>query len=97
MFKRIIFIILNTVLIAGCSDDSSSYVSSEGKSLPYILKENCKFTIVGELGKSSATSPKATGVEDSAVSLSISFNDMSITVSDCKIVGNSHSLPIYED
>ena len=97
LFLAWVFFIVTTVSVAGCSDGSQSYPKSEGKSPPYILKEGCKFKIVDELGSASITSAKATGVDDSEVSASISFNDMSISVSDCKVINNSHSLQIYEN
>jgi hypothetical protein len=97
MLKSIILFIVYSVLVTACSDGSQNYPSPDGISPPYILKEDCKFTIVGELGRSSVTSPKATGVDDSEVSVGISYKDISISVSDCKIISNSHSLQIYEN
>ena len=84
------------IWLSGCSDNSTSYASPEGKSVPYILKEGCKFTIVEELSKASVSSPTLTGIEGATASASISLGDKSITVSNCMIADNSHSLPIYE-
>ena len=93
----IYFLATITVFISGCSDDSSSYPSSEGKVPPYILKTGCTFAIVEELRRNSIGSPKATGVPDTWVSASISLGDYSITVSNCEIVENTGPLSIFED
>ena len=85
------------IMLVGCSDGSSKYPSSEGMSPPYILKENCKFTIVHELSKTSITSPTLKGVEGATASASITLGGNSITVSNCEITENSHGLSIYED
>ena len=96
MIKTTTLIIFVAVLSAGCSDQPS-YSSSEGKSVPYILKEGCKFTIVEELSKASMTSPTVTGVDSSTVTMEISLGNKSVTLSDCLVVKNSHNLPIYEN
>ena len=96
MIKTTTLIIFVAVLSAGCSDQPS-YPSSEGKSMPYILKEGCKFTIVEELSKASITSPTVTGADNSTVSMEISLGDKSITLSDCRVIENSHNLPVYEN
>ena len=85
-----------TILLPGCSDNSLSYPSPEGKSIPYILKEGCKFTIVEELSKAGVTSPTVTGMDGATASASVSLGDKSITVSNCTVAENSHSLPVYE-
>lgn len=90
-------LLLSLVLIAGCSNNSSQYPSSEGMAPPYILKEDCKFTIVEELSKASITSPTVTAMDRTSASMGVSLGDKSIMVSNCQIVSNSHSLPIYED
>jgi len=84
-------------LVPGCGGGRSSYASAEGASPPYVLKEGCKFSIIGENGRSSIDSMKVTGAPEEAFSMSISLGDYSITVSNCTIVGNSHGLPVYED
>ena len=84
------------IWLSGCSDNSLSYPSPEGESVPYILKDGCKFTIVEELSKASVSSPTVTGMEGATASASISLGGKSITVSNCEVAENSHSLPIYE-
>ena len=96
MKKTVFLIILPIILLSGCSDNSSSYPSPEGKSIPYILKEGCKFTIVEEFSKASVTSPTVTGMDGATATASISLGDKSVTISDCTVIENSHSLPIYE-
>lgn len=83
-------------LLAACSDESSGFPSADGKPTPYILKEDCKFTIVEELSRAGITSPEVKGMPGATGSASISLGSKSITVSDCKVTANSHSLPIYE-
>jgi len=87
----------SSLTLAACSDDSSQYPTSEGKPTPYILKEGCRFTIVEEYSRSGVTSPEVSGVPGSTASASISLDEMSITVSDCRLIENSHALPVYED
>lgn len=92
----VLLMAVSIMLFSGCSENSQSYPSPEGKSIPYILKEGCKFTIVEELSKASVSSPTVTGLEGATASASISLGDKSITVSNCAVEENSHSLPIYE-
>ncbi len=96
MIKIVLLMTAVVVLMSGCSDSSSAYPSPEGKVKPYVLKEGCKFTIVEELSKTSITSPVATGMPGATASASISLGDKSITVANCTVAENSHSLPIYE-
>ena len=84
------------VALAGCSEEPSRFASAEGKATPYILKEGCRFTIVEELSRASVTSPEVTGMAGATASVSISLGAKSITVSDCAVTQNSHSLAIYE-
>ena len=84
------------LVLSACSDSSITYPSPEGKAKPYVLKEDCKFTIVEELGSASTTSPRVTGSEGVTASASISLGEKSITVSNCAVTENSHFLPIYE-
>lgn len=81
----------------GCSAQTSGYPSSEGKPTPYVMKQDCTFSIVEQLSRASVTSPTVTGMPGATASMSISLGDKSITVSDCMVIANSHSLPIYED
>ena len=83
-------------LLSGCSAQSPGFETAEGKPTPYILKEDCRFTIVEELSKAGVTSPKVEGMEGATASMSISLGAKSITVSDCAVTQNSHALPIYE-
>ena len=83
--------------LPGCSGESPGFQSAEGKPTPYVLKEDCKFTIVEELSRAGITSPEVTGMPGATGSASISLGEKSITVSDCTVIANSHSLPIYED
>ena len=92
----VFLIVLPIITLSGCSDNGPGYPSPEGKSIPYILKEGCKFTIVEELSKASVTSPTVTGMDGATATASISLGDKSVTVSDCTVTENSHSLPIYE-
>ena len=85
------------LFLVGCSQDAPKYPTSEGKAYPYILKTGCEFSIVEELSKSSVESPHATGMPDSWVTGSVSLGDLSISVSNCEVVGNPGGLPIYED
>lgn len=87
----------SSIMISACSSDTPDYPSAEGKPYPYILKEGCSYSIVEELSRSTIDSPRASGMPDSAVSATISLGDMSITVSDCKVIANPYNLPIYED
>ena len=96
MKKKAFLVTVALLLLSACSDNSISYPSPEGKAKPYVLKEGCKFTIVAELSRASTTSPKVTGAEGVTASASISLGDKSITVSNCMVADNSHSLPIYE-
>ena len=84
------------MVLTGCSEEASRFASAQGKATPYILKEDCKFTIVEELSRAGVTSPKATGMAGATASSSISLGAKSIAVSDCAVTRNSHSLPIYE-
>lgn len=95
---RIAILLITAVIVAlaGCSEEASHFASAEGKATPFILKEDCRFTIVEELSKAGVTSPKATGMAGATASMSISLGAKSITVSDCEVTQNSHSLPIYE-
>ena len=98
IYSSIIYLLpVISVFISGCSDDSSKFPSAEGKAFPYILKEDCKFTIVEELSKASVTSPIVTGADNEIVSMGTSVGDKSIMVSNCIVIENSHGLPIYED
>ena len=83
-------------LLGGCSAQSPEFETAEGKPTPYILKEGCRFTIVEELSRAGVTSPVVKGMEGATGSISVSLGAKSITVSDCAITQNSHSLPIYE-
>ncbi len=96
MNRKVLLIPAAILLLPGCFDNSSRYPSPEGKATPYILKEGCKFTIVEELSKASITSPTATGMPGATASASISLGDKSVTVANCTIAENSHSLPVYE-
>ncbi len=89
--------LFSCILLSGCLDEPSQYPSSEGKKVPYILKEDCKFTIVDEYSKSSVTSPEVSGIDEAAISMGTSNGDMSIMVSSCTVVENSHNLSIYEN
>ncbi|MBT8486498.1 MAG: hypothetical protein HKO59_02665 [Phycisphaerales bacterium] len=84
-----------SLFLTGCTGES--YASAEGKLPPYILKEGCMFTIVGENGRSGVSSPEVTGVPEESVTASTSLDEYTITISDCQLVENSHSLPVYED
>lgn len=84
------------MVLAGCSEEASRFAGAQGKATPYILKEDCNFTIVEELSRAGVTSPKSTGMAEVTASASISLGAKSITVSDCAVTRNSHSLPIYE-
>ena len=81
--------------LTGCSGETPGFLSAQGKSTPYILKEDCTFTIVEELSRAGITSPEITGASDVTATMSISLGEKSITVADCRITENSHSLPIY--
>jgi hypothetical protein len=83
-------------LLSACSDESSGFPGADGKPTPYILKEDCTFTIVEELSRAGITSPEVEGLPGATGSASISLGAKSITVSNCKVTENSHSLPIYE-
>ena len=83
-------------LLSACSDESSGFPSADGKPTPYILKEDCKFTIVEELSRAGITSSEVEGLPGATGSASISLGAKSITVSNCRVTENSHSLPIYE-
>ncbi|MCP3902771.1 MAG: hypothetical protein GY715_03965 [Planctomycetes bacterium] len=82
-------------VLSGCAD--STYASPEGKSPPYILKEGCTFSIIGENGRAGVGSPKVTGMAAENASASTSFGEYSITVSNCTLIENSHDLPVFED
>ncbi len=84
------------ILFHGCSTEGSKYPSPEGEEYPYILKEDCTFTIVEELSRASISSPKVSGLPGSSASGSVSLGDHSITVSDCMVIENPGYLPIYE-
>ena len=98
IYSSIIYLLtVISIFTIGCSDGSSKYPSAEGKTPPYILKEDCKFTIVEELSKASVTSPTVTGADNEIVSMGTSLGDKSIMVSNCIVIENSHGLSIYED
>jgi hypothetical protein len=84
------------LLLFACSDESPKFPSAVGKPTPYVLKEDCKFTIVEKLSRAGITSPKVEGMPGATGSASISLGAKSITVSDCTVTANSHSLPIYQ-
>ena len=86
-----------TTLLTMPACTGETYASAADKSPPYIHKEGCTFSIVGENGRSSITSLEVTGAPEEAFSASISFGEYSITVSACALVENSHGLPVYED
>lgn len=96
MGRHYIVAVLAVMLLGGCSEEGASYPSPEGQPYPYILKTGCEYAIVEELSRSSISSPKAEGMPDSWVTASISLGDHSITVSNCEVVKNPSSLPIYE-
>lgn len=83
-------------LLTACSEDPGGFPSAEGKATPYILKEGCTFSIVEQLSRASISSPEVSGMPGATGSASISLGNKSITVSDCRVTANSHSLPIYE-
>lgn len=85
------------IVLVGCSDNTTKYPSPEGVIPPYILKENCTFSIVEELSKASITSPKVEGLDIATASAGVSLGEKSISVSNCEITENSHYLPIYEN
>lgn len=85
------------VLLSACSGGPDRYPSPEGKSPPYILKEDCSFTIVDELSTAGVSSPEVSGMEGASAAATVSLGEMSITVSGCEVTDNSHSLPIYEE
>ena len=84
-------------LLAACSGDPDGFPSAAGKAPPYILKEGCTFSIVEQLSRASISSPEVSGMPGATGSASISLGAKSITVSDCQVTANSHSLPIYEE
>jgi len=96
MFKYYLLLIVTFSLLSGCSDNSSKFPSPEGMSPPYILKEDCQFSIVEEFSRASITSPKLKGLDIATASAGISLGDKSIMVANCKVTENSHDLPIYE-
>lgn len=85
------------VLLTGCSEGASEYPTSAGRQPPYILKEGCSFSIVGEHSRSTIESPRVAGLPGTSAAASISFGDKSITVEDCRVTGNPAALPVYED
>ena len=85
------------VLLAGCSEGAPEYPSSAGKQPPYILKEGCSFSIVGEHSRSTIESPRVSGPPGTSAAASVSSGDLSITVADCRVTANPADLPVYED
>ena len=92
----VVLLAVASAALYGCSAQSPGFESAEGKPTPYILKDGCRFTIVEELSRAGITSPEVTGMDGATASLSITLGAKSITVSDCAVTQNSHSLPIYE-
>jgi len=84
-------------LLAACSEDPGGFPGAEGKTPPYILKDGCTFSIVEQLSRASISSPEVSGMPGATGSAAISLGEKSITVSDCRVTTNSHSLPIYEE
>ena len=82
--------------LAGCSGESREYPAAEDATVPYILKQGCKFTIISEQGSAGVSSPELSGAPGVSASMSVSLGEMSIAVSDCRVVENSHGLAIYE-
>lgn len=97
MCKPNLFYILPFIFLTSCSDDTPKFPSPEGMHTPYILKEDCTFSIVEERSKASVSSPKVEGLDIATFSSGASLGDKSITVTNCKITENSHDLPIYEN
>ena len=96
-FGRSALVLLALVgTLFGCSQDRSGLPSAAGKATPYILKEDCRFTIVTDRGSAGVSSPKVSGAGSGTASASVSIGAMSITVSDCAVTGNPHSLPMYQ-
>ena len=96
MRHQITFVLLLLSLLVGCGDNEQQFQSSEGKPYPYILKEGCTFTITEELSKAGVDSPKVSGAPIMTASATASLGELSITVSDCKVIENASGLPIYE-
>jgi hypothetical protein len=92
----VVLLAIAAAALCGCSAQSPGFESAEGKPTPYILKDGCRFTIVEELSRAGITSPEVTGMDGARASLSITLGAKSITLSDCTVTQNSHSLPIYE-
>ncbi len=91
------FILMSALLLlAGCSGETDEYPSAENATPPYILKEGCKFTIISDQGSAGVTSPQVGGAAGVSASMSVSLGEMSIAVSDCRVVENSHNLTIYQ-
>ena len=97
MLRNAVLVASFLLLLIGCSDESAHYPSSRGMSPPYILKEDCTFSIIEERSKASVTSPTVKGAESSTAIVGASLGDKSIKVQDCEVIENSHGLPIYED
>ena len=95
--KTILPIFSVFILLAGCSNEAEKYPSPEGKAYPYILKEGCQFSIVNEYSRATIASPEVEGLPGSSASAGISLGDLSVTVSNCKVVENLHGLSIYEE
>lgn len=97
MFQLSLLLPIAFIILAGCSDDEARYPSPEGMTPPYVLKEDCTFSIVEQLSKASITSPEVEGLDIAAASAGVSLGEKSITVANCKITENSHELPVYEN
>ena len=85
------------LLLSGCTDKAVSFESPGGKPKPYVLKEACKYSIIEEHSQTSIISPMIKKGNVASTPETISLGGKSITVSNCQIIANSNSLPVYEE
>jgi len=81
-------------LAAACSGEHAYPPLPDGKQPPYVLHDNCSFTIISENGSARIDSPEFSGPGASG-SASIMHGDLEIEVADCRVIRNPAGLGIY--
>lgn len=83
------------VLLSGCGPSGSDTVASSApRTPPYVVQKGCEFTLhISEYNNTSTTIDKG----NTMVTLTLSMGDYRVEVSDCRVVGNPQSLPVYQD
>lgn len=83
------------VLLTACgSGDPNEGGASHPRTPPYVVQKGCEFTLqISEQNSTSTTIEKG----NTMVTLTLSMGDYAVGVSDCRVVDNPDSLPVFED